>query len=334
MSRLDLTQPKAACPAVTPRRTLLLGLLAGAALSLTSCKSTPQSDRSKDKDDAVAASSLAPSVARVVSLSPGVTETIVALGHASDLVGLSDYCRFQADGSQEPPRLGSAITPNLEAIARVEPTMILASEVAGDQLKPLSRLAPTHSLPWLTLEELTSSIKILGKLIDAEPQAEILAKKLRDHLSATPRADAPRILLALDYGDSGSNDTWFIRQNSIHGAVLRAAGARNAVARDITGQPKLSPEQLIALDPDAIIVLRSSAPDAASEARNLKHFRRWTPLRAVKENRIRVLSLEGSLSVGPGVLDVTSRLKRVVEELTPPQAEVLEAGPAKGGGAK
>ncbi len=329
MSRLDLTQPKAAYPAVTPRRTLLLGLLAGAALNLTSCKSTPQADKSDGSDLPPIASTPGLPAARVVSLSPGVTETIIALGRANDLVGLSDYCHFEAESAPKPPRLGSAITPNYEAIARVQPTVIIASEVAGDQLKPLSRLAPTHSLPWLTLNELTSSIKVLGALIQAEPQAEELAKKLHAELSVTPRADAPRILLALDYGDSGSNDTWFIRKNSIHGAVLRAAGARNAVARDISGQPKLSPEQLMALDPDAIIVLRSSAPDAASEARNLKHFRRWTPLRAVKENRIRVLSLEGSLSVGPGVLDVTSRLRQVVDELTPRENDDASGAPSK-----
>jgi ABC-type Fe3+-hydroxamate transport system substrate-binding protein len=251
----------------------------------------------------------------VVSLSPGITETVIALGKAEALVGLSDYCSWKAKGAPEPPHVGSAITPNYEAIARLQPTLILASEVAGDQLKPLNRLAPTHSLPWLTLGEFTGSITTLGQLIHAEEEARALAERISRNLEVRPPKGAPKILLALDYGDSGTNETWFIRRNSIHGAVLHAAGAQNAVERDISGPPKLSPEQLLALDPDAIIVLRSSAKDPAVEARSLAHFKRWAPLRAVRENRIRVLSIEGSLAVGPAVLELTTHLKQTIDEV-------------------
>jgi iron complex transport system substrate-binding protein len=244
-----------------------------------------------------------------------VTETIIALNRGEDLVGLSDYCSFQASKQGEPQRVGSAITPNYEAIARLQPTIILASEVAGDQLAPLNRLAPTHSLPWLTLQEFTNSINRLGQVIHAEAEARLLSQRVSTELSLRPPPHAPTVLLALDYGDSGTNETWFIRRNSIHGAVLRAAGAHNAVAKDISGPPKLSPEQLLALDPDAIIVLRSSAPDAAIEARSLAHFRKWTPLRAVQENRIRVLSIEGSLSVGPSVLKLVTQLRQSIGDV-------------------
>lgn len=57
---------------------------------------------------------LDPSAARIVSLSPGMTETLFALGLGGNVVGRSDYCDYP-EKVRELPGLGTAITPNLES---------------------------------------------------------------------------------------------------------------------------------------------------------------------------------------------------------------------------
>jgi iron complex transport system substrate-binding protein len=242
---------------------------------------------------------------RIVSLSPGVTDTIAALGGAEQLVGISDYC--QPPLSHELPRAGSALTPNYEVIARLNPDVILTSEVKGAQLGPLEKLAKTHQLPWLSLTEWTHSVVSLGQILGRKKQAEDLRRKITSILEVTSSPTAPRILLALDYGDTGSDETWFIRDDSIHGAVLRAAGARNAVEGKVVGHPKLSPERLLTIDPDAIIVL-TTRPERTRKAA-VAHFGKWAPLRAVKGQHIGVLSLPAALNVGPSVLELVPLLR-------------------------
>lgn len=264
---------------------------------------------------------------RIVSLSPGITETIEALGKTELLVGISDYCQLKsADGRALPPRVGTAITPHYERIATSAPTHIITTQVAGEQLSPLSRLAETTTLPWLTLDEWTASIHELGKIVGAQEKAQELGLKIQTTLNHPPKADGPRVLLALNYGDSGSNDIWFIRRNSIHGAVLHAAGAKNAVARDITGQPKLSPEQLLKEDPDGIIVLLSAQSGGDSE-KSLEHFRKWQPLKAAQNNHLYAIPAPEALTVGPGLLNLIPTLRDLVAKIKADLPQSGEAGP-------
>lgn len=248
---------------------------------------------------------------RLISLSPGVTETIEALGSAEQLVGISDYCRPPSDRSL--PRTGTALTPNYEVIARLAPNVILTSEVKGAQLGPLEKLAKTQQLPWLSLAEWTDSVFTLGEILGKREEAQKLRQKISSTLAVAPAPDAPRILIALDYGDTGSDETWFIRENSIHGAALSAAGARNAVEGKIVGHPKLSPERLLEIDPDAIVVLTSLPKRTRADA--IEHFSKWAPLKAVKNEAIGVLSFPGALTVGPSVLDLVPRLRSEIASL-------------------
>lgn len=256
---------------------------------------------------------------RILSLSPGVTDTIFSLNAGNELIAVSDYCRLPND-DRKLPQVGTALSPRLENVARLRPSLIVTSEVGGDALRPLEKLAPVLSLPWLTLDEWLSSIERLGTVLERASRAQALIARIRLQLSATPPLTAPRVLLALDYSDSGDLSTWFIRKNSIHGAVLAASGANNGVDRDIHGQPLLSPEQLLRTDPDGIIILRGSAPNPIREEQSKAHFQKWKPLRAVREGRIEVVSMEGALTVGPNVLKLLPLMKAAVARLSAPTA--------------
>lgn len=256
-------------------------------------------------------------ISAIVSLSPGITETIIELGGRNQLVGISDYCTLDLDPekpSVAPKRVGSALTPNYEAIARLAPQLIIASEVAGNQLKPLARLGKTVSLPWLDLAQVAASIEQLGQMIGKEGAGIELATQLRTELSVSPQPDAKQVLWALDLGDTGQNETWFIRENSLHGAVLRAAGARNAVGDTILGQPKISAEQLLKLDPELILIVMdspqmSTAELGAARKRAYQHFARFAPLRAVQQHNIIVIHHAGAMDLGPGVLKLIPVLR-------------------------
>ncbi len=250
---------------------------------------------------------------RVVSLAPAVTETLLALDATEHLVGVSQYCRGPLEAL---PRVGTAITPQLEAIARLRPTLIVSSLVAGGQLQPLSRLAPTRELPWLHLHEVVASIRELGALVGREQEGGELADRVAQTLSASPPEDAPRVLLVMSYGDTGSNEVWFIRRNSLHGALLHAAGGRNAVAADVAGQPRMSVEELLRTDPEQIVLVVDSEQVSEAEARRrLRGLLALEPLGAVRDGKIGLLRAPNPLSVGPNILDLVEPLRQELERL-------------------
>lgn len=241
---------------------------------------------------------------RVVSLSPALTETTLVLGAGDQLVAVSDFCELPPGKAL--PRVGSALTPRHEAIAALEPTLILCDASVGSKGSSLATLAPCEILPWLTLQEVVKSTRRLGQVLSRNDTAAALADRLSTRLSKPAPVDAPRVLLLLSYDAARPAELWFIKRNSLHGAALAAAGARNAVDRDVTGLPKLGVEELVALDPDAVLIIPPAGTSAEQHQRLIQAFAALVPLRAVQ--RKRVATVNGTQSVGPSILQLVDAL--------------------------
>jgi ABC-type Fe3+-hydroxamate transport system substrate-binding protein len=242
---------------------------------------------------------------RLVSLAPALTETVLALDAARQLVAVSNYCILPHD--MQLPRVGTSLTPSYEAIAGLHCSRILCDDSAGTKRAELSALAPCEFLPWLTLSEVVSSTRRLGQVLGREAAAAALADKLQTRLSRQPPANAPRVLLLLSYDANRPAEIWFIRQNSLHGAALNAAGARNAVEQDVPGLPRLGLERLLELDPDMVLIIPPRGTTPQRELELVQAFSALAPLRAVKTGRIKCVA--GTQSVGPSILQLVDAIE-------------------------
>ncbi|RKH03143.1 ABC transporter substrate-binding protein [Corallococcus carmarthensis] len=256
---------------------------------------------------------------RIVSLSPSVTETLFALGAGAEIVGVSDYTALP-EGTPALPKVGTTFAPNFEAIAKLKPTLLVDQQVKQAPAEALSALAPLKVLPWTSLQEVVDSVKELGRLSGREPQATALAEKMNRTLSRPAPKDAHRVLLVLGDVAGTLSEVWYMKRASLHGAALEAAGARNAVADERSGPPNLSLEGVIALDPDAVLVLINvPALDAARQAQALAPWKQLTGLRAAREDRVRLVIGSDVQSTGPAILDVVERLRAALGTLPSPR---------------
>jgi len=252
---------------------------------------------------------------RIVSLTPAITETLLAIGGSRHLVAVSNYCQLPAN--LKLPRVGSSLTPSYEAIAGLRPSLILSDDSAGAKQSELRALSRCEVLPWLTLTQVVQSTRRLGKLVERSQAADALALALETRLSRVPSPDAPRVLLLLSYDPDRPAELWFIRQNSLHGAALAAAGARNAVSHDVPGLPRLSVEELLKLDPDQVLILQPPGATLEHKRKMLAAFSALSPLRAVKENAIGIVN--GTQSVGPSILELVDALASMLQRMTQPR---------------
>ncbi len=253
--------------------------------------------------------------ARLVSLSPALTETVLTLGGANNLVAVSNYCVLPP-GMQR-PRVGSSLTPSYEAIAAARPSLILCDGSAGAKRSELEAIAPCEVLPWLTLSEVVASIRRIGQVLGQTRAADALAQRLDARLSQKPAASAPRVLFLLSYDPDRPAELWFIRPNSLHGAALAAAGARNAIDHDVPGLPRLGVEELIKLDPDQVFILPMPGASLEQRKKQLAAFSTLAPLRAVKEARIGIVN--GTQSVGPSILELVDALASTLRKMAGPR---------------
>lgn len=251
---------------------------------------------------------------RIVSLAPSITEALTMIGAAGNLVGVSDFC--EASESVPPlPRLGTGLDPNYEAIARLAPNLIVTEANAGARRRELQALGEAHFLPWLSLPEVARSIRELGRLTGKDKPADALALRLLKQLNVAEPLGGPRVLLVLGEVAGPVGEIWFIRKNSLHGAALHAAGARNAVPEATDGPPRLSTERLLALDPDAILMLAAPKNRRTPKTHDIGWLTGMAPLKAVRENKVRILEAPEAFSNGPRILDLVEKIRTSLSQM-------------------
>lgn len=181
----------------TTRRSVLLSSLAAAALVLTGCGSSESATDSGSSDfetvtieHALGKAVITAEPERIVTLGMGSAETAIALGTVP--VGIEAYEWGSDDtgylpwvhdavterGAQLPVQFTGGSEIDIEAIAKLDPDLILASwsGVTQQQYDALSALAPTVAYAekaWTTTWE--DQMKVIGKAMgkSAEADAEI-----------------------------------------------------------------------------------------------------------------------------------------------------------------
>jgi iron complex transport system substrate-binding protein len=191
---------------------------------------------------------------RVVSAAPSVTETIFALGKGDLLKGRTDYCDYPAE-ARNIPSIGSLREPDIEAIAELEPDIVIASthftKESLDKLTALSIpvvvLADQDSFEgaYHTIENIS---KIVGAGIEGQQLVESMETTVESVLEAVKGKDKPSVYYVIgfgEYGDFTAGGDTFINQ------IITMAGGNN-IASGIKGW-SFSLEQIVDSDPDILV---------------------------------------------------------------------------------
>ncbi len=246
---------------------------------------------------------------RIVSMIPGHTELVCALGACDRLVGVDAFSNHPSD-VEELPDLGSAFTPNLEALVALEPDLVLV-DVSTELPASLARLdLPVYATTAESLDEIFDLIGRLGTLLDREAAAERLQSDLAERIEAVAErvADRPRpsVYYELDATPYSVGPGSFV-----HG-LLVAAGAANIVPDDLGAFPQLDPEFVVAADPEVIVL--ADAPYGESEA-SLRARPGWDTIDALVSGRVIELTADQVDLLnrpGPRVADAVELLARLV----------------------
>lgn len=252
---------------------------------------------------------------RIVSLSPAITETLFALGAGDDVVGVTTRCDYPPEVGKL-ARVGAGTSPDLEAIARLRPTLILGEATLRLSAETLAPLAPTELLRWLTADEIVRGVRALGVLVDRRVAAGDLAGRMERRWRAPPAANAARVLMLLADKPGRLGPIYFVKPGSLHDTLLTAAGARNAYEGTVRGAPTLSLEGILQLDPDAIVILVAD-DELAPGTREafIADFQALPSLRAVRDHRVRVLNGNILFVTGPRVLAVIDQVAAALRDM-------------------
>ncbi len=189
---------------------------------------------------------------KVVSLSPEVTEIIFALGAEDTLVGRSTYCDYPA-AALDIPAVGDLYAMDVEAIAAVEPTVVIASGfIDEDTTAALSELGIDVEIvtEGTSLEGMYDLIAQVGDIVNkADEAADLIADVQADVDAIEVEETDVSVYYVVGYGEYG--DYTAGEDSFINDIIVRAGGVNAGAAAD---NWYISLEDLIAADPDIIVI--------------------------------------------------------------------------------
>ncbi|MBV8056194.1 MAG: ABC transporter substrate-binding protein [Deltaproteobacteria bacterium] len=122
---------------------------------------------------------------RIVSLAPSVTETLFAVGAGAEVVGVSQYCDYPPQ-VRRLPKIGSFITPNIEAIIALRPTVVIGLLTSSDlrEIHALQAMGiATLMVDDGSVAAIEASIEKIGNKVGRSQAAHNLAGQIRSQLS-------------------------------------------------------------------------------------------------------------------------------------------------------
>ena len=265
-----------------------------------------------------------PAAMRVVSTAPSFTEIMFAMGAAARVVGVSTYCHYPRE-VEKLPRIGTYMQPNVEAIARLKPGLVLMHAEHGKAVAQLRGLGmKVLELRNTTLEETLASATQIGRAIGMPAEGAKLERSLRDKLSAIEKRYAgkkPRTLLFIVGRTPGRLDGLIaVGSGSFLNEVIRIAGGRNVLFDSQVAYPRISLEAVVRLDPDVIVDMGDMAETVGvTEEHKRAVVRLWEAQKAVRAATQRnVFAVAADIFVvpGPRVIEAAEAFAKMMHEGT------------------
>jgi ABC-type Fe3+-hydroxamate transport system substrate-binding protein len=197
---------------------------------------------------------------RIVSLCPSITETLVALGLADALVGVTRYCIHPKEALAGVPRMGGTKNPDLAAIRAARPDLVFCNGEENraedvDLLKRELRVDVTHPR---TVGEIPALIRHFGGLTGREEDSERISLKVEkalERVEARTRESGGR---GFRYVYLIWKDPWMtVGPRTYIADLLRTVGGSFSFEEKILSEsdyPALSESGLIASSPDLLIL--------------------------------------------------------------------------------
>lgn len=219
---------------------------------------------------------------RVVSLSPGATEMLFAMGLGSRVVGVSDYCDYPVAEVEKRHRCGSVLSPDTRQIQAQGADLVVASAKLTErdliwfqqQEIPVLVLERAESLDQLRQNYLDLALALMGATSGknhGEGYWEELMGMLREGRMPAEGTPMKAILLRqMGYG-MATGDTF-------EGALLEELGFVNDAAA-YTGW-LYDRANVAALEPDVIFA------DVSIPVDQVKQSVIYRPVAAVKNNKV------------------------------------------------
>ncbi len=225
---------------------------------------------------------------RIVTLSPAIAEIVSGLDETSHIVGVSDYTLYPPELSSR-PKVGGYTTLSLERTLALKPTLVIGLQHQKNFLTKLQHFGvKTKVVKLESTQQIKSSIFQLGELLHKPKHSQKMIENI-DYAqeSAAHNENNDSVLIVFANASSLARGVYVAGHDLFFEEILEQCHTHNAYRDDYAMQPILSIENIIASNPDQVLLLLG--PLDKVEPKALK--KRWMalPINAAKNRKITII---------------------------------------------
>ncbi|HEX7416059.1 MAG TPA: cobalamin-binding protein, partial [Smithellaceae bacterium] len=244
---------------------------------------------------------------RIVSLAPGITETLYALNLDDKIVGVTTFCNWPPQARQK-PRIGGFTNPSIEKIVSLKPDLIIATADGNrkDTVRQLERIGlPVYVTNPSDTDGILKSILHIGEITNREKDAGKLVEKLQKRLNNITaqirHKSKPRVFFQI-----GLEPVITAGKGTLINEVIERAGGINVAGLDTARYPRYSAEGIMAGSPDIILF----APMARDKefAAGKSYWQKLGGIPAVDNNRIYPIDTDLISRASPRIVDAIEKM--------------------------
>ncbi|MGH9132490.1 MAG: ABC transporter substrate-binding protein [Ilumatobacteraceae bacterium] len=252
----------------------------------------------------------------IISLSPTATEMLYAIGAGDQVIGVDEFSNYPEEATAKMSGL-SGFEPNVEAIAGLEPDLVVTDGTNPGLLEQLDSLGIAHweGLAAVTLDDVYTQIEQLGATTGHVGEAAELVAGMQADIAATV-ADVPVLDEPLTYYHELDSSYFTATSDTFIGFVYSQLGLRNIadlVETDAGSYPQLNAEFIISANPDLIFL--ACTKYCGETAETVAARPGWGDMAAVTGGGVVEMDDDVASRWGPRVVDYLRQASEAVADV-------------------
>ncbi|MFI8495813.1 ABC transporter substrate-binding protein [Peribacillus butanolivorans] len=236
----------------------------------------------------------------VVSLQPSNTEILFELGLGDKVVGVTDFDNYPEE-AKDIEHVSDSVNINAEKIISLKPDAIIAYTI-GDEttMKPLEDAGiPVFIIKSATnFDDVYGDIGQIAEVMGVAEKGEELVKDIQNQITSVEEKIETLDEKEQTYFEiSPAPEIYTTGSETFQQEILETAGIEN-IFSDQKGWVKVSDEEIVKRNPNAIITTATYADDAVDEIKSRKG---WEDINAVKNDQVYLLDENIMSRPGPRI---------------------------------
>jgi cobalamin transport system substrate-binding protein len=254
---------------------------------------------------------------RIVSLSPTTTEDLYAVGAGSQVVAVDNDSDYPAG---VPKTTLSGLTPNIEAIAKYNPSLVVASQNSGGLVAGMTKLGiPVLIEPAVaTIDAAYAQIQQLGQATGHADKAATVVAGMKQQIAADVKQAGASHQGLTYYWELSANPFYSATSATFIGQVVGLFGLKNIADKASkpadAGYPQLSQEYIVTAKPQIIFLADNEAADGGQSPAVVAKRPGWSGIPAVQDHEVIGLNDDVASRWGPRIPQLVAEIAQAVEQ--------------------